>query len=87
MNASLGYAIVTAAFPDNERGKALGILAASFAVGPLMGPVLGGFLLDILDWRAIFYARVPICIIGVVVTWIFLQYPAMASSIELSQTS
>ena len=66
MIISLGTAIVTAAFPTAERGKALGLLGAVVSAGLLTGPVLGGFLLDLLDWRAIFYTRIPISIIGTV---------------------
>ncbi|MDX9821141.1 MAG: MFS transporter, partial [Syntrophales bacterium] len=66
MIISLGTAIVTAAFPTAERGKALGLLGAVVSAGLLTGPLLGGFLLDLLDWRAIFYTRIPISIIGTV---------------------
>ncbi len=64
MIISLGTAIAADAFPTTERGKALGLLSAVVSVGLLTGPVLGGFLLDLLDWRAIFYTRVPIGIVG-----------------------
>lgn len=73
MIMALSIAIVTAAFPDQERGKALGILGAVLSAGILTGPVLGGFLLDIFDWRSIFYTRVPVGIIGLVVAWILLR--------------
>jgi EmrB/QacA subfamily drug resistance transporter len=66
MIISLGTAIVTAAFPTAERGKAVGLLGAVISAGLLSGPLLGGFLLDLLDWRAIFYTRIPISIIGTV---------------------
>jgi len=73
MTVAFGTAIVTAAFPSEERGKALGILGAVVSGGLLSGPVLGGFLLDVLDWRAIFYTRVPVGIIGLVMAWILLK--------------
>jgi len=73
MTIALGAAIVTAAFPSEERGKALGILGITISTGLLIGPVLGGFLLDILDWRAIFYTRIPIGIIGLVMAWLLLK--------------
>jgi len=43
------------------------------SAGLLSGPVLGGFLLDILDWRSIFYLRVPVGLIGLVMAWIILK--------------
>jgi EmrB/QacA subfamily drug resistance transporter len=73
MTAALGNAIVTDVFPDQERGKALGILGAVVSAGLLSGPVLGGFLLDALDWRSIFYTRVPVGIIGVVMAVLLLK--------------
>ncbi len=73
MTVALSAAIVTAAFPKEERGKALGILGGVVSSGLLSGPVLGGFLLDALDWRAIFYTRVPVGIIGLVMAWVLLK--------------
>ncbi|MFC1533678.1 MFS transporter [Thermodesulfobacteriota bacterium] len=67
MNMALSFAIVTDAFPDQERGKALGIMGAVFAIGPLLGFTLGGFILDTIGWRAIFYTRIPICIICIII--------------------
>lgn len=73
MIISMGTAIVVTAFPAIERGKALGMLAAVVSAGLLTGPVLGGFLLDIFDWSAIFYSRIPICIIGTVMACTLLK--------------
>jgi EmrB/QacA subfamily drug resistance transporter len=73
MNMALSMAIVTDAFPDRERGKALGIASAVFAVGPLLGFTIGGFLLDTFGWRSLFYTRVPICMIGILMAWKFLR--------------
>jgi multidrug resistance protein len=66
MNMALSIALVTEAFPFQERGKALGTMTSVFAIGPLLGFTIGGFLLDVFGWRAIFYTRVPICIIGII---------------------
>ena len=44
MQMALGLAIVTAAFPQKERGKAIGIYASGIAVGLMLGPVLGGII-------------------------------------------
>lgn len=56
---SLSMAIAVAVFPADERGRALGILAGSNSVGLVVGPVIGGLLLDLLGWRGVFYARAP----------------------------
>jgi len=57
-------ALLTEAFPANERGRALGINGITFAAGGVLGPVLGGFILAVADWRWIFFINVPIGILG-----------------------
>ncbi|MFO7600313.1 MAG: DHA2 family efflux MFS transporter permease subunit [Candidatus Desulfacyla sp.] len=59
MSISCGTAIVTEAFPATETGKGLGLLSMSVSIGFILGPILGGVLLNWLDWRSIFYVRVP----------------------------
>ena len=51
MTMALGLAIVTEAFPPSERGKALGIGGAIVSVGIVVGPTLGGLIIDALSWR------------------------------------
>jgi EmrB/QacA subfamily drug resistance transporter len=58
-------AIITDAFPENERGKALGINQLSFLAGSLIGLVLGG-VLAVIDWRLVFLVSVPVGVIGTV---------------------
>ncbi len=60
MQMALGMAIVTAAFPPKERGKAIGIYASGIAVGLMLGPVLGGVIAHFLSWRFVFFINVPI---------------------------
>lgn len=52
--------IITQAFPANERGRALGISACAVALGSLVGPPIGGFIVSILSWEFIFLINVPI---------------------------
>ena len=61
-----GPAIITEAFPPNERGRALGINGITWALGGIAGPLLGGLILTAMDWRWIFYINVPIGILGTV---------------------
>jgi EmrB/QacA subfamily drug resistance transporter len=53
-------AIISAAFPAHERGKAIGAWAGFSAITTAAGPVLGGWLVDTLSWRAIFFINVPV---------------------------
>ena len=64
MMASLGTALVTEAFPSQERGKALGTIGGIVAIGIITGPVAGGILIDTLSWHWIFFVNIPIGIIG-----------------------
>jgi EmrB/QacA subfamily drug resistance transporter len=61
---ALGMAIITQAFPPSERGKALGISGALVSVGIVIGPSLGGLIVDQWSWRWIFFVNVPIGIFG-----------------------
>ena len=63
--------VVTAAGPA-QRGRALGVLSAAQAVGLSAGPALGGLVLDLLDWRWVFWINVPIGLAGTVLGWFVL---------------
>ncbi len=65
MMMSVAFAIITAAFPPQERGKALGIYAISIAVGLGLGPTLGGLIAQGLSWRYVFFINVPVGIAAV----------------------
>ncbi len=60
-------AIVIAAFPLNERGKAMAIFFAAAGGLTSIGPIAGGYLTEI-DWRAIFWINIPVAIIALVLT-------------------
>ena len=59
--------------PD-ERTQALGIWSASFAVSAVLGPLVGGPLIDNLSWRWLFYINLPVGILGVLMTLWFLPH-------------
>jgi EmrB/QacA subfamily drug resistance transporter len=56
---TLSLAVVSAAFGDAERPKAIGILTAAVAAGLPLGPVLGGVLLQHFSWNSVFWINVP----------------------------
>ena len=58
-------AIVSAAFPEKERGRAIGTWAGASALTTSLGPVLGGWLTDAWSWRAIFFINVPVAAVAV----------------------
>jgi len=61
-------AILTAAFPPEERGRALGLQAVMTYLGLSVGPPLGGLLATHLGWRSIFFVNVPVGLLGVWLT-------------------
>lgn len=63
---STGMAILTSAFPPNERGKAIGISVAAVYIGLSVGPLLGGLLTQYFTWRSVF---VVTSILGIPTTY------------------
>jgi MFS family permease len=63
-------AIITDAFPNNERGKALGINQISFLAGSIIGLVMGG-ILAVINWRLVFLVSVPVGVVGTV--WSYMK--------------
>jgi MFS family permease len=57
-------AIITDAFPVNERGRALGINQIAIVAGSAIGLVLGGVLTSTLGWRSIFWVNIPSGFLG-----------------------
>jgi EmrB/QacA subfamily drug resistance transporter len=64
--------IVSDLFPEN-RQRYIGLLTSVFPIGGIIGPNLGGWIVERYSWRYIFYINVPIGIVLLVVGWLFLQ--------------
>ncbi|MFH0917225.1 MAG: MFS transporter [bacterium] len=62
-------AIVTAAFPARERGRALGLNVMATYLGLTGGPVIGGLIVTHFSWRWIFFINVPIALATLVAGW------------------
>jgi len=59
-------AVITRLFPAETRGRAMAIWGATAGVATLVGPILGGFLVDALGWEWIFFINVPVGVVGLV---------------------
>jgi EmrB/QacA subfamily drug resistance transporter len=66
-------AILGEAFTGEKRGRAIGTWAAMGAVVGAVGPVLGGWLIDAVSWRAIFLLNLPLAITAIVLAFVFVQ--------------
>lgn len=60
MTMSCNQAIITSIFPQNERGRALGLSGTTVALGTMLGPPLGGVMVWMFNWESIFLINVPI---------------------------
>jgi len=63
-------AIITAAFPPERRGKAIGTWSAMTSLAVIAGPLLGGWLVQAVSWRAVFYINLPIAAITLLLVWL-----------------
>ena len=78
-------AIIADIVPPRERGRYMGLIGSVFAVASVAGPLLGGFLVDNLSWRWVFYVNMPVGALAVliVVTRLHLHTPTIRHRIDL----
>lgn len=62
-------AVITRIFPPDKRGAAMGLWGSVAGVATLVGPILGGVLVDNLGWEWIFFVNVPVGVVGFVLAW------------------
>src|ERR1700682_6767129 len=62
-------ALLTANFSGEEQGRAFGVWAGASGATTILGPVIGGLLVDSVSWRAAFLINVPMLILAVWATW------------------
>lgn len=60
--ASCGPALITALAPETQRARMLAVYTLLFAVGAALGPLLGGILVELGGWRAVFWFRAPVAL-------------------------
>src|SRR4249919_1081826 len=65
--------IIAATFPPRERGTAIGIWAGTSALALAIGPLVGGLITEHLEWSWIFFVNVPIGILGIVASYLFID--------------
>lgn len=65
----LSFALLFSVFSQQERGMANGVFGIPILVAPALGPTLGGYLSQYVDWRWIFFVNLPVGIVGVLLGW------------------
>src|SRR2546423_3189909 len=60
-------AIISSAFREEDRGRAIGTWSGFSAITAAIGPVLGGWLIDHLSWRAVFFINIPLAIVVILI--------------------
>jgi len=73
MMTPVGTAMLFRAFPPAERAKASTVLMIPTVLAPALGPVFGGWLVDTVGWRWIFYINLPIGMLGFLFTSFFVR--------------
>jgi DHA2 family multidrug resistance protein len=71
----ISQSILLESFPREKHGQAMAIFGLGAMLGPIVGPLLGGWITDSLSWRWIFYINIPIGIIAIVMNIIVIQDP------------
>jgi EmrB/QacA subfamily drug resistance transporter len=69
MMVPVGRLTMVRTFPKGELIRAMSFVAIPSLIGPMLGPVAGGFIVHYLHWRAIFFVNLPIGLLGLVLVW------------------
>jgi DHA2 family multidrug resistance protein len=70
---STSQSILFETFPPKERATASGIFSLGVIIGPSLGPVMGGYIVDNLSWQWIFYVNIPIGLTAALLSYIYLR--------------
>jgi EmrB/QacA subfamily drug resistance transporter len=61
-------AIISSSFPENERGRAIGTWSGFSAITTAIGPIIGGWLIEHVSWRAVFFINIPIALLVIFIS-------------------
>jgi DHA2 family multidrug resistance protein len=71
----LALSILLETFPPKEHGMAMAVYGIGVVFGPILGPLLGGYLTDTMSWRWIFYINLPLGGVAILMTFLFIFDP------------
>ena len=70
---ALSQSLILDSFPSKERGKAMAWWTFGLLIGPVIGPILGGYLTEEYGWRWIFIVNIPIGIVGLIGSYLYIE--------------
>lgn len=79
----LSQSILLETFPPHQHGTAMAAFGIGIMFGPIVGPLLGGWITDNWSWRWIFYINIPIGIISILMTMFFIKDPPYMKGMKL----
>jgi DHA2 family multidrug resistance protein len=79
----ISQAILLETFPPYQHGMAMAIFGIGIMFGPIIGPLMGGWITDNWSWHWIFYINVPIGFISVLMAWLFIVNPPYMEKMKM----
>lgn len=70
---ALTQSYVVGNYTEKEQPKIMTIVTVCIVLGPIIGPVMGGLLIENLNWRWIFYVNTPVCALGFILVFLFME--------------
>jgi len=70
----LSMVLMFQVFPPHQRGRAMGLFGVGVVLAPALGPTLGGILVDVDSWRAVFFAAIPVSTLGMLLATVFMPW-------------
>jgi EmrB/QacA subfamily drug resistance transporter len=87
MTQSQARALAMDSMPKESAGKAQGFMTTAFHSGVLVGPSVGGLIIDYVHWRAVFFFLLPIAVVGMILTLLNLKRGTRSSVFKDARTS
>ncbi len=73
------------AFPPSQRATASALFGMGIVLGPTLGPTLGGYIIDNYHWSWMFYINIPIGVLAIIMSWVFIDRKADEMNIDRSR--